>query len=378
MINPTARTESQTPLRALTSVRFFAALCILFFHGVPVVGAAVLTPGWLSATVSLGYAAVSFFFLLSGYILAVSYLSQPRPGMNGRTFLIARLARIYPLYVVTLLLDTPDWFIGHAKSFGGYVHALAPTGWVLLEHLAMLQAWLPWQRGIDRPNWSLSVEAFLYLMFPLLAPRLWRLSARGALLAAAALYLGGLTVLWLTGGAIPALQLSADARMFLPAMHLPTFLAGVAIARWQHEMRWPLAKWGNLQTWALLVVAGVLLAELLHLSAFAEEPQVYRNSGLLAPCFALVLVALSLEGRQPARWLSVRWLEALGHASYALYLLHVPVLHMTQRLHRSPSWPLFAVYLMVCLGLSLMSFRYLELPLRAWILRRAGINRPAR
>jgi peptidoglycan/LPS O-acetylase OafA/YrhL len=62
----------------------------------------------LEKAISLGYVSVSFFFFLSGYILSVAYLSGGHNFPSKANFYSARFARIYPLYILTIILDTPD------------------------------------------------------------------------------------------------------------------------------------------------------------------------------------------------------------------------------------------------------------------------------
>ena len=93
----------------------------------------------------------------------------------------------------------------------------------------MLQAWLPWQRGIDRPNWSLSVEAFLYLLFPFVAVYIWKLSSRAVCLLAPVLWIGGQLMILLASQ-----WFSIDTLLWVPLVHLTTFLLGIALARWQY------------------------------------------------------------------------------------------------------------------------------------------------
>ena len=360
-MNPTStikvRTIHPDSARGLTSLRFFAAMYVVLYHSLAPMVASVGRHPSIEKAISLGYVSVSFFFFLSGYILSVAYLSDGRSFPNKALFYSARFARIYPLYILTLILDTPDWFIAHARSYGGYLSAVRPTSIVFGEHVLMLQAWIPWQRGIDRPNWSLSVEAFLYLVFPFAAVFIWKLGSRAVSIFAIALWFGGQLLLMLGSH-----YFSIDTLMFLPISHLSTFLLGIALARWQvlnvHRVQsWP--------TWAvslLLVSAGtetaffVLCPELV--------PKQFLNDGLLAPIFAQVILAVSVNGRWPARLFGIRILRELGDASYALYLFHFPILHLAERFHLPHTWIVWGIYLLVCIGVSVLSFRYFETPFR--------------
>ncbi|HEX6528263.1 MAG TPA: acyltransferase family protein, partial [Burkholderiales bacterium] len=108
-------------LEQLTSLRFFAALMIVFHHADGMFGIG-------RSPVNLGQG-VSFFFVLSGFILTYVYPSLDA-GREVRRFWLARFARIWPAYLATFLLAFALLFL----EWDGV------TG---VAHLAMVQAWLP-------------------------------------------------------------------------------------------------------------------------------------------------------------------------------------------------------------------------------------------
>ena len=129
-------------------------------------------PVFVRTFASNGYLAVSLFFLLSGFILAYSYDNKIAGGRNRASFWKARFARIYPVYLLSLILALP---FQPGLSRG-----------VALPVLAMVQAWNPFRAELtgawNYPAWSLSVEMLFYLCFPFLQVRLAR-GSRGVLLA---------------------------------------------------------------------------------------------------------------------------------------------------------------------------------------------------
>src|SRR5580765_4025535 len=96
---------SRPRLPALTSLRFFAAFHVFLFH-IQAMGA-VFGAVWFQKLSSIGYVGVSFFFVLSGFILVYTYAGKP---INAGDFWRARFARVYPAYAVALLLTLP-WFL---------------------------------------------------------------------------------------------------------------------------------------------------------------------------------------------------------------------------------------------------------------------------
>jgi peptidoglycan/LPS O-acetylase OafA/YrhL len=169
-------------IHPLTSIRFFAALYVVFFHtrwGV--------TPGSrLEEYLSMGNASVCFFFLLSGYILALVYLREGRP-VPVRKFYVARFARIYPLYFVGLLLDFP-FAVAFRVAKYGLQGAIERIAILFAGSLVMGQMWLQTSATINGPSWSLCVETIFYIGFPFCGPWLWKLNKRQVWTAALLLY----------------------------------------------------------------------------------------------------------------------------------------------------------------------------------------------
>src|SRR6476619_697205 len=102
-----------------------------------------------------GYSGVSFFYVLSGYVLTLNYRDKVGTWSGRWHFWWKRVARIYPLHVLTLVISIPI--------------ALSRTGW--LVNLALLQSWVPkasFYSSFNAPAWSISNEAFFYATFPAL------------------------------------------------------------------------------------------------------------------------------------------------------------------------------------------------------------------
>ncbi len=157
------RPKAQLP--TLTSLRFFAASLIVAYHSGAILG---------TFDISRGIAAsqgVSFFFVLSGFILAHAYPQLPDRAVILR-FYLARFARIWPTHAVTLLV----WVIaiyGFSQATILWHHG----GLRLVATLALVQSWVPievWDTSFNGVSWSISTEAFFYLSFPILIRRFER------------------------------------------------------------------------------------------------------------------------------------------------------------------------------------------------------------
>jgi peptidoglycan/LPS O-acetylase OafA/YrhL len=169
------------PIRPLAGARFVAAVLIVAFHYIT-----VATP-WLDAIYRSGYLGVCFFFVLSGFVLAYNYASDPAEKVGARAFWVARFARIYPLFLLALILDLP-FFLRQLRlelpQIGGTLTSDAAV--IAFFNLTLTQTFAlirPVVGLFNTPGWAVSVEAFLYLLFPFLARPLARLGAIAALIA---------------------------------------------------------------------------------------------------------------------------------------------------------------------------------------------------
>ena len=355
----------------LTSVRFFAASLVLWHHSVRIflpgfsVRHAHEVPEDFSGIVSLAFpVSVSFFFLLSGYVLSFVYLHN-RQAIDKSGFFAARFARLYPLYFVVLVLTMPKLLAAEVERHGMRI-GLSKTAEIFAANIVMVQGWYASRLlRINVPTWSLCGEVFFYLCFPLLGVSLWKLSGPRLWITALTLYAGGQLLVWSMRP-----HLSLEMALSLPPLHLPTFALGILLARWQ-PLRNGRKNNAAVPAWQVnlvlvLSVGGVLLS--VPLIPFFGVPAPYNN-GLLAPLFAGFIWALTVTPTPLSRWLCGRWLVSLGNSSYALYLIHTPILtlflHFQWVTHR-----FYPLYLALCVGLSLLSFHYFETPARLWLLER--------
>ena len=141
-------------LPALTGLRTLLAINIMFFHFTPP------HPNFLSPLLNNAYVFVGFFFLISGFVLAYNYAD--RPVLSRRKFYLARISRVYPVYVLVLILSIPFLVIAERAA---HTPATFWTG-VILTPLT-LQSWSPplatfW----NTVAWTVPAEMFLYLIFP--------------------------------------------------------------------------------------------------------------------------------------------------------------------------------------------------------------------
>lgn len=362
-VRPAPEEGGRPSLDSLTGLRFLAAMAVVVSHFsetglAPVDGRIV---GFLDG----GRTAVSLFFVLSGFVLAYNY-----PALTGRiprwNFYVARIARIYPVVLLGLVLGTVgtiyawsrpgvllDWFALPSPD-------PVKLGAALGAQLTMTTGWLPFaalNQPWNGPAWSISCEIFFYALFPLLIVGFRRWSRRTVVTVAAGAWLvQGLWILALLEW-LPESR-SGFLTVQFPLTHLAEFALG--IAAWRLWSTGPALDRRSRGAALLATVAG--LAALAHLAP--TEPAYWP----MTPLFA-VLVALLASGGRRRSWLALPAMLLLGEASYSLYLLHFPLIRIYQVAGIGPGiagWVAMAATVLV----SIVVFRWYETPLRRLIRRR--------
>ena len=348
--------ETQKPVRldALTGLRFFAAINIVFFH--------FSDPqlfGFLAPVVNAGYIALGLFFLLSGFVLAYNYGNQARAGTLDRVrFWKARFTRLYPVYLLSLFLS---WRMA-VPEYGAHTHRMFWTGMVLTPLL--MQGWVPeLATFLNTPAWAMPAEAFMYSLFPWLAKvrRPARVSHNLLLLAgvwAVGLVPGALYLIFQPDGIAHPDRYSWGrwlwALKYTPLPHLASFVFGILLVGLNELV--PRASRLRLLL-GLAGFAGVL--GLLYMGSLV--PYVLLHDALLMPLFGCIVLGLAGENLL-ATTFSFRPLVFLGEASYCLYVLHFNLwnwihdTHLPERLGvaRFDPWISYAVLLAVAVAAMLL------------------------
>jgi peptidoglycan/LPS O-acetylase OafA/YrhL len=309
------------------------------------------------------------FYLLSGFILTYSYLSR-QGTLRGsqRNFYAARFARIYPAYLLAFALAAPSDITTslHVNHLATAVVKLAISAGSVLT---LQQAWTPWTAwNWNYPAWSVSVEVFFYLLFPWLGVRLARLKHTSTLPLASLFWLLGLSapfLLWIMKGATGQPSRSDHLQMaveFTPILRLPEFAIGILLGRAYVLGRFQRLD-GNL-------FAAIAFASIFAVLVFCPNlPHPLLANGLLAPLFALLIISLA-QARGPIAWfLALPFMVTLGEASYGIYILQIPlalVIHRPPPYHSIRMLCVYCVLLVLC---SVLSWRFIESPLRERIKR---------
>ena len=360
-------------LPALTSLRFFAAFVVVAFHFDPSRFANL--PDFFRRWLETGYEAVTFFFVLSGFIMSYMYsdygVARPRP-LGGRRFFVARFARLAPAYYLAILIALP--FI----VLDSFVWDPRPVPRFILDALLVntfLQAWWPpaalaW----NPPGWSLSVEWALYAFFPLLGELSRRWSGRTMLIVSfVVLAIVAMIRLLVLGPLVAEDPDNWHAfAYYFPLFHVPTFFFGMALGRIQLTGPRPPPQ---VAFWMCNISVTLLM---LKFSGLFEVPRFLGTDIVHGLIFGVLILGAAQPGHPAVRALSWAPLIWLGEVSYSVYILHEPVALWWDSLVeiRGENFlplPLqFPVYFAIVLAVSAACFHWVEAPLRRHIRRWLG------
>ncbi len=351
-------------INQITFTRFIAALSVVFFH----YGSHTLPSSlpWLKESITAGPIAVNYFYVLSGFIMAIAYYQvNAAPPLSKKRYWVARFARIYPVYLVALLLMA-------VASFS----ELRQAPLALPLHLTMLQAWLPgYPMTLNNPGWSLSVEAFFYLCFPFLLALIYRTGLKYLAVATVIFWLVSQYILLkgINGSEYAVNGALHDFVYYNPLMHINAFLAGLVcgVLFKRNADKFSITKpiWlvGSLLLIIVLLEARPWLESLIGLNI------AYTN-GLIAPAFLLFIWLLAASQGRVKSWLSHPLLVLLGEASFSLYILQKPVFGLynkllEKRLNLNDVTD-FYIALILLIIISIASYKLFEAPARSLINRK--------
>lgn len=337
----------------LTFTRFIAAIVIVFFHfGIE---APPFDNSFFRPLIANAGLSVSYFFILSGFVMVVAYGKRPE-HFNTAIYFRNRAARILPMYYTAMVLmiiyyfmrvnvfNTPSEY--HVNGVDNSLNAL------------LIQAWIPGKAfTLNPPAWSLSVEAFFYLLFPLIFTKFYKkLSFQSFFLWIVVFFIVSQVLFHFLIYTWPAQVYYV---YFLPALRLNEFLVGNALGALflVQKKGW---KYTGIGLILLLIGGGAVLRE-------NVSPIDFHN-GLFAIIFAPMLFLLAMNQGRLNRVFSKKPLVFLGEISYGVYILQHPVyFFFTSALTyfgTKITPPLFYVYLVILLVASAVGHVLIELPLR--------------
>jgi peptidoglycan/LPS O-acetylase OafA/YrhL len=337
----------------ITFTRFIAAISIVVYHfGLTLAPFNNEHVSFLFSQANIG---VSYFFVLSGFVMIIAY--GGKPGFKISDYYRNRIARIYPVYLLAILMLFTFRII--------FSQDLDISG--LFLNVLAIQAWIPGKAlSFNGPGWSLSVEFVFYAIFPFLVNycyRKWDLKT----------VIFQVCIFWLISQLIfhlclafnllqPYPSKSQDLLLYFPLFHLNEFLAGnltgLIFLKYHKNLRW------NLD----LFVTGLFILLILAIR-FKDVLSINYHDGALALVFAPFIFVMALNRGFLTSIFSKRLMVFLGEISYGIYIYQFPLYYWSAKVFKflnigSPVLR-FYMFLIFLILLSALSYIYIESPLRS-------------
>lgn len=353
--------KQESEILSLTGFRFIAALYVFLFH--MHTRWPITSIPFLKNVLDQGAVGMSIFFTLSGFLLALRYVEG---GSTVKDYLVNRFARIYPIYVLAAFSTLP--WIGINFQNGVDYLEVGKAVFLVLSNIFLVQAWFPqlfayWN---DSGSWSISVEAFCYLVLPIVLPLMAKFTLRQLGVTALALWLlalmPGVSAYLFGPPAFPVFYA-------IPVFRLPEFLLGVCA--FLAVRKGVLFGFG----------AGVALASsfllICYLGLYGAVMPIYiGNNWIVIPVICILIVGLSTNSG-PLAWLFSRKIFVwLGKISYSFYSMQALLIFTLNSYHEQIilAWPvlvngryLAVTALFVLIILSAVAYYIIEEPSRRWI-----------
>lgn len=344
-------------IEQLTFTRFIAAISIVIFHfGM---NSFLFKNDFVSFLFSKANLAVSYFFILSGFVMIIAY--RNRTQIKFRTYFKNRFARIYPVYFLAIILILISKLFQNIRLDE------------LFLNLTMLQSWFPGKSlSLNYPGWSLSVEVFFYLTFPLSFKYLIRNRlVKTSIIIIAFWTLSQVFYHLIINGIINISIYTIDDINYNPLFHLNEFLIGNLTGLYYLESM--KRKKSTKHNYILILILLILLGLFLK-----HQSGVSYHNGILAIIFAPLIFLIAKSKGWVSTFFSNRIFVFLGEISFGIYIYQVPIwiisgfiltdYRMDKYLgiakNYSDNTTTFLIKLFVLILISAISYIFIENPLR--------------
>lgn len=343
-------------LNSLTSLRFFFAFAVFLSH-LTFVKRDLAWYNFLKNNVFFeGYLGVGFFFILSGFVLALNYENKiiENPNFNKKKFYIARIARIYPLHVLTFCVMLPFVIL---NVWQGTFH------WDIAgANLFLLQSYIPikdFYFSINNVSWSISTELFFYFMFPFYVIWLYKFPKLKYILLLAIPIIIFAEPYFRT-------DMKMEKAIFYinPLVRSLDFILGIITCQiYKKIKKSPI----NFSKGTLIELAAIIVLSIFFY--FHNDVARAFRYGIYywIPMVGIVLI-FALQRGFFSKLLQHKTLVYLGEISFAFYMIHMIVIkYGNQYLPAINDFLKIGIYFAVALILSALTFEYFEKPVAKWI-----------
>jgi peptidoglycan/LPS O-acetylase OafA/YrhL len=362
--------ERPHKLALLDGMRGFAALIVVLFHMRSQLGLSLPDGPDRVKSIILdhAYLAVDLFFILSGFVICRAYDGKLASGVfSRRDFVVVRLIRLYPLYVLSCMLVVATTVLQKVIGRGEF----AQTGYgELAPAMALTVLFVPMQVSasgylfaFNRPAWSLFYELLANLAYALCHPWL-SLRNLGVVLVAC---FAAMVVCALSTNTIALAGVVWDPTQLAYGLARAIFGIAYGIFLQKSQPRWEpvAARWAMHGAVPLIVVAAVLIG----------APHLDRGNGVidLAAIAVILPAAVMLSSVATIGKRLARLCLFGGATSYAFYVLHWPALLFSRSIGAQHGIVMLlflggflACVLTACYVIDLVY----DQPVRAWLTRR--------
>lgn len=340
-------------IKPLTSLRMFFALFVFLSH-LAFLKNDTNYENIFNSIFDEGFLGVSFFFILSGFILSYNYKEKFIIGnISKKEFYISRLARVYPVHIATTALVLLLTFIQSGK------------GWeYLIQHIFLIQSFFLEENihfSLNSPSWSISDELFFYLLFPfafLISEKIRTY----------------IFILYLVGILILNMQLNKNQDHYWlyisPFVRFSDFLLGIILFDLYEKIKVTYSKI-NIPTF--IFELGAILLFILFFVFHNKIDISYRYSIYYwLPMAAIILIfALSHVAQKKSiitNFLSNKYMVLAGEISFSFYLLHVLEIQILNYMKKILSFNIdlmlfsFIIFIVTLIA-SFIMYKYIEKPL---------------
>jgi len=336
----------------LTFTRFIAAFLIVFLH----YGSELFTdtPESIKIIRENLHLGVSYFFVLSGYVMMIAYSDLEK--IDFKAYIINRISRIYPTHILALLLAIIAGILSNKDVFRFDI-----TGFAL--NVFLLQAWFPRHAlSFNIPSWSISVELFFYVCFPFLFNYfIKKTSLKFIIIASLSFWISAQLVLnayYSSHFFDPTRPMHKNFLFYNPVFNFSSFLIGCLAGFIFKTKKYHLRNYDLVLVLLLFTTAVFII--LFH--------NLLLQNGLLSINFAVIILALSLNTGNITKIFKNRNLVYLGDISFAMYLLQLPVFMIFNKMNTfikiENPYIYFMVGFFILVSCSHFTFKYFENPLR--------------
>lgn len=356
-------------IHSLTSLRIFAALGVFVSHLGILAQSSIPQFNAVSKYFFNGYIGVTFFYILSGFIINYSFnRHMEERRFNSKDFIVYRFARLLPVHLASLLCVL--YIFGYLANWD------ATNKGALFYNSLLIQSFIPdasYYFSFNSVSWSISCEMFFYISFCLFV----KFSTKN--LAILFAIIQALNIYFLV---YPPAGISLHWLFYInPIFRVAEFILGVIICRvFLSKAVTPKAGVCN----AMEIGSILFLAITIYFATNYVNNMNFRYDLIYIPCMAFIVIAFSFNGGIVSKFFANKYLILLGEASFSFYMFHWMIVSKMIEIMQPDKNNVLSVleYICACLLLSIvvsiLSFKLLEMPAnrmirKAWgRLRKAG------